>query len=140
MRGVAWSAEAGDCAFFDIVRSLIFPVSFLPAPLIRLGAARQSTCTAGSPMLRIVPAFAGLSSCHWHDEFAFREPAAHPTRGEGRGALLRRHARSRVRPLISAFPCTWRLPLASGRVGALQHPESQAVDDVQYVVDLMVGP
>jgi hypothetical protein len=37
-------------------------------------------------MLRIVPAFAGLSSCHRHDEFASREPAAHPTRGEGREA------------------------------------------------------
>src|SRR5690606_16968282 len=24
------------------------------------------------------PAFAGLSSCHRHDEFAFGEPAAHP--------------------------------------------------------------
>jgi hypothetical protein len=35
-------------------------------------------------MLRIVPAFAGLSSCHRHDEFAFREPAAHPARAMGR--------------------------------------------------------
>jgi len=26
---------------------------------------------AGSPLLRSVPAFAGLSSCHWHDEFAY---------------------------------------------------------------------
>src|SRR5690606_26031883 len=43
---------------------------------------------AGSPLLRSVPAFAGLSSCHRHDEFAFGEPAAHPTAMGGDIAAL----------------------------------------------------
>jgi hypothetical protein len=37
---------------------------------------------AGSPLLRSVPAFAGLSSGHRHDEFASRTACSPPTRGE----------------------------------------------------------
>ena len=33
---------------------------------------------AGPPVLRTVPAFAGLSSCHWHDEFASRTGCSPP--------------------------------------------------------------
>src|SRR5690606_22842385 len=58
------------------------------------------------------PAFAGLSSCHRHDEFAFGEPAAHPPhRGEitpasaspqitGIGELRERRCRAPISPLL----------------------------------------
>jgi hypothetical protein len=60
------------------LRALTPPLTCLPASL-----------PAGSPVLRTVPAFAGLSSCHWHDEFACGEPAAHPRSGRGEGRSRR---------------------------------------------------
>jgi hypothetical protein len=77
--------------YFDICRSLIFSASFLPAPLIRLGASRQSTFShkgrrerRTSPLPRCVSALAiarkSGSGAHglayrnlntWHD---FRAP------------------------------------------------------------------
>lgn len=47
------------------------------------------TTPAGSPLLRSVPAFAGLPPCHWHDGFASRTGCSPRERGEGRGVGAR---------------------------------------------------
>jgi len=48
-------------------------------PALRRGIFRSRIGSpAGSPLLRSVPAFAGLLPCHRHGKFACGEPAAHP--------------------------------------------------------------
>lgn len=57
---------------------------------------------AGCPVLRTDPAFAGLSSCHRHDEFASRTGCSPPARGEiGRPFWFRQSARGLLLALFS---------------------------------------
>ena len=80
MRGAGRSATAKNIALSARYRTRRAPRN-TPHP-----ARPSADPLAGSPLLRSVPAFAGLPSCRWHDEFASGEPAAHPARGEGRAA------------------------------------------------------
>jgi hypothetical protein len=87
-----------------------FQATSTPSPSRSSGPRHRP---AGSPLLRSVPAFAGLPPCHRHGEFASRTGCSPPLRRARIGALRRRHA-----PLSRSGYCPSRLPFDKLRIAS----------------------
>ncbi len=94
---------------------------------------------AGSPVLRTVPAFAGLLSCHWHNKFASRTGCS-PPQGGGETAHF-----SLPRPAFAVWPFQRTLPVCEkvGKAGGLwfarflvyMRPEGRPFDVLPHLGD-----